>query len=145
MILDGTITAAQMAAVAVCSKRSVKAIRSNLRHFNATKAPANGGGRRRSITPPMLDALREHLFEKPGLYQEEMALFLWDEFGALVSTHSISRTLKAVGWSKKVARQIAREQNTDLRDFYLYNLTQFRSYHLVFIDESGCDKRIGFR
>ncbi len=53
--------------------------------------------------------------------------------------------MKAVGWSKKVARQIAREQNADLHDFYLYNLTQFCSYHLVFIDESGCDKRIGFR
>jgi transposase len=145
MILDGTLTAAQMATVAGCSKRSVKAIRSNLRHFHSTKAPANGGGRRRSITPPMLGALRERLLEKPGLYQEEMALFLWDEFGVLISTHNISGTLRAVGWSKKVARQIAREQNADLRDFYLYNLTQFRSYYLVFIDESGCDKRIGFR
>jgi hypothetical protein len=88
MIVDGTLTAAQMAAVAVCSKLSVKAIRSNLCHFNTTKAPANGGGRRRSITPPMLDALREHLLEKPGLYQEEMALFLWDEFGVHISTHA---------------------------------------------------------
>ena len=65
-----------------------------------------------------------------------MAFFLWDEFGTLVSTHSFSRTLKAAGWSRKVARQIAREQNANLRDFYLHN---------VFIDESGCDKRIGFR
>lgn len=145
MIVDGSLTAAQMATAAGCSMRSVKAIRSNLRHFDSTTAPANGGGRRRSITPPMLDALREHLLEKPGLYQEEMALFLWDEFGVLVTTHSISRTLKAAGWSKKVARQIAREQSAELRDFYLYNLTQFQSYHLVFIDESGCDKRIGFR
>ena len=27
----------------------------------------------------------------------------------------------------------------------MHNLTEFQSYHLVFIDESGCDKRIGFR
>jgi hypothetical protein len=74
MILDGTLTAAQMATAAGCSTRSVKAIRSNVCHFNATRAPANGGGRRRSITPPMLDALREHLLEKPGLNQEEMDL-----------------------------------------------------------------------
>jgi transposase len=131
MILDGTLTAAQMATVTDCSKRSVKAIRSNLRHFHSIKATANGGGTRRSITPPMLDALREHLLEKPGLYQEEMALFLWDEFSVLVSTHSISRTLRALGWSKKVARQIAREQNADLRNFYLYKLTQFQSYHTL--------------
>jgi hypothetical protein len=30
-------------------------------------------------------------------------------------------------------------------EFHLHNLMQFQSYHLVFIDESGCDKRIGFR
>jgi hypothetical protein len=93
----------------------------------------------------MLEALCDHLLEKPGLYLEEMAVFLWDEFEVHVSTFSISRTLKDIGWSKKAARQIAQEQNADLRDYYLYNLTQFQSYHLVFIDESGCDKCIGFR
>jgi hypothetical protein len=67
----------------------------------------------------MLGALCEHLLEKPGLYQEEMVVFLWDEFDVLVSTFSISRSLKAAGWSKKAARQIAAEQNADLRDFYL--------------------------
>jgi hypothetical protein len=145
MILDGTLTAGQMATNAGCSERSIKAINSNLRHFSSTRAPPNGVGRPRSVTPLMLGALCDHLLEKPGLYQEEMAVFLWDEFDVLVSTFSISRSLKATGWSKKAARQIAKEQNAELRDFYLYNLTQFHSYHLVFIDESGCDKRIGFR
>jgi hypothetical protein len=83
--------------------------------------------------------------EKPGLYHGEMVVFLWDEFDVLVSTFSISRSLKAAGWSKKAARQIAREQNVELQDFYIHNLTQFHSHQLVFIDESGCDKRIGFR
>jgi hypothetical protein len=68
MIVDGALTAAQMATVATCSTRSVKAIKSNLRYFRTTNAPAKGGGRRRLITPPMLDALLEHLLEKPGLY-----------------------------------------------------------------------------
>lgn len=145
MILARSLSTAQMAKVAGCSERSIKAIRSNLRCFGSTRAPANGGGRRRAITSPMLEALCGHLLEKPGLYLEEMAVFLWDEFEVHVSTFSISRTLKDIGWSKKAARQIAQEQNADLRDFYLYNLTQFQSSHLVFIDESGCDKRIGFR
>jgi hypothetical protein len=26
-----------------------------------------------------------------------------------------------------------------------HNLSEFESYHLVYIDESGCDKRIGYR
>ncbi|EPE34232.1 hypothetical protein GLAREA_07245 [Glarea lozoyensis ATCC 20868] len=62
-----------------------------------------------------------------------------------MSTSSISRALKARNWSKKAARRVAREQSPDLRDFYLRNLSAFRSYHLVYINESRCDKLIGFR
>jgi Winged helix-turn helix len=68
-----------------------------------------------------------------------MSIFLYDEFDVLVTTSSISRALALAGWSKKAARRVAKERNADLRDFYLYNLLVFRSYHLVYIDESGSD------
>jgi transposase len=145
MILSKSLTTTQMAEAAGCSERSVRAIRSNLQCFGTTKAPANGGGRPRSITPPMLEALREHLLEKPGLYLDEMMVFLWDEFEVLVTKFSISRALASIKWSKKVARQVAKERNADLRDYYLHSLSEFHSYHLIYIDESGCDKRVGFR
>jgi hypothetical protein len=45
----------------------------------------------------MIEALREHLRVKPGLYLDEMAVFLYDEFGILLSTSGISRTLKSIG------------------------------------------------
>src|SRR6202021_2160860 len=35
--------------------------------------------------------------------------------------------------------------NADLRDLNLYNTSHIRSWQYVFVDESGCDKRIGFR
>ena len=91
----------------------------------------------------MLDALCERLLEKPRLYQDETAVFLFDEFNVLVPTSTISSALAC--WTKKATRHVAKERNADLRDFYLYNLSAFRLYHLVFVDESGCDKRIGFR
>ena len=84
----------------------------------------------------------EHLLENSELYQDEMAVFLWDEFGALVSTFSVGRALASVGWPKKATRRVTKERNEELRDFYLYNLSSFRSYHLVYVDESRCDKRI---
>lgn len=93
----------------------------------------------------MLDALQEYLLEKPGSYQEEVVLFLHNEFLILVSASCISRALKSIKWTKKKARYIAAERNADLRDYYLHNLSDFRSYHLVYVDESGCDKRIGVR
>jgi transposase len=145
MILSGTLKQTEIAAAARCSERGIQRIARNLRHFGKTKAPSNGVGRRRRITPQMLDALREHLLEKPGLFQDEMVIFLYDEFSVLVTIPNISRALKSIGWSKKVTRHIAKEQNSDLRDYYLHSLSEFRSYHLVYVDESGCDKRIGFR
>jgi len=74
-----------------------------------------------------------------------MAIFLYDEFEAIVITPTISRALALTGWSKKAIRRVTKERNVDLRDFYLHNLSEFRSYHLVYIDESGYDNRIGFR
>jgi transposase len=128
-----------------CSTRSVQTIRSNLRCFGTTKALPNGVGRRRTIIPPMLSALLEELIQKPELYQDEMAIFLYDKFEAVVTTSTISRALASAGWSKKAARRVVKERNADLRDFYLHNLSEFRLYYLVYIDESGCNNRIGFR
>jgi transposase len=70
---------------------------------------------------------------------------LQDEFDILTSTASIKRALSHIGWTKKKAQQKAKEQNPNLRDFYLNKLSEFNSYHLVYVDESGCDKRAGFR
>ena len=115
MILSKSLTPG-IAEAAGCSERSVRAIRSNLRHYGTTKAPPNGVGRPRSITPPMLAALCERLLEKPELYQDEMAVFLWDEFHVLVTPFSIGRALASIGWSKKAARRVAKERNADLRE-----------------------------
>ncbi|KAK1838905.1 TPR domain-containing protein [Colletotrichum chrysophilum] len=72
-----------------------------------------------------------------------MIIFLSDEFDTLVTASSVSCALASAGRSKKVARRVAQERNADLRDFYLHDLSAFRSYHLIFVDESGCDKRAG--
>lgn len=134
-----------MADTAECSERTIKYIRRNLRLFGNVHAPPNRVGRRRSLTPLMLEALYDHLLEKPGLYLDEMAIFLWDEFQTLATTSSIWRALRHKGWSKRTAQQKAKEQSAELRGIYLHNLSEFESYHLVYVDESGCDKRIGFR
>lgn len=62
----------------------------------------------------MLDALRERLLEKPGLYQDEMAVFLYDEFGIHVTTSTIGSALASAGWTKKATRHVAKERNADL-------------------------------
>jgi hypothetical protein len=101
MLSSGLFTNAEIATAANCSTRGVGRIWSNIRYYSAPQAPRNGGGRKQSITPAMLDALCDHLLEKPGLYQSEMILFLLDEFDVLVTASSIGRTLRSRGWTKK--------------------------------------------
>ena len=81
MILSKSLTASQMAKAAECSKRSIIInISNNLRQFGNVRAPLTRVGRRRTVTPPMIEALCDRLLEKPGLYVDEMAIFLWGEF-----------------------------------------------------------------
>lgn len=134
-----------MAQAAGCSKRAILRIRSNLRLFGTIKAPPIKAGRPRSITPVMLEALCDHLLEKPDSYLSEMELFFLDEFDVSIPKSTISDALHRIGWTKKNARQKAKERNADLRDDYSHLISEFCSYHLVYVDESGCDKRIGFR
>lgn len=145
IIRSRSLTDRQIAEVVGCSERAVRRIRSNLRHFQTTRAPHNGGGRPASITPPMLSALSAHLLENPTLYQDEMAAFVNAEFGTPVSKFAVARALETMGWSKKKTRRVAEERNADLRDFHFRRLSEFSSYHLVYVDESGCDKRVGFK
>jgi len=145
MIQSQSLTTSQMADAAECSEQTIKYIRRNLRQFRGVHAPLNRISWRRSITPPLLEALCDRLLEKPAIYLNEMAIFLWDEFQMLVTTSCIRRTLAFKGWSKKTTWQRTKEQNAELQESYPHNISEFESYHLVYVDESGCDKRIGFR
>jgi transposase len=42
-------------------------------------------------------------------------------------------------------QQKAKEQNPDLRDEYRHDISEYHSYQLVYVDESGCDRRTGIR
>jgi len=64
----------------------------------------------------MLDALCEHLLVKLWEYQDELALWLWEEFGVHITVSSVSRALDSIHWTKKTMRRIAKQRNADLRD-----------------------------
>jgi hypothetical protein len=88
MIKSDKLTTSQIASTAEYSRQSVYCIRSNLNQFKSARAPPIRAGQQRIITPPMLEALCDHLLGKPTSYLDEMAVFLWDEFDILVTTSS---------------------------------------------------------
>jgi transposase len=134
-----------IAKIADCSDRAVRRIRSNLLLFGSTKAPSNGAGRPKTITPPMLTALYDQLSIDPCMHLSDMAAFLRKEFDVDVTRFSIRRALRDSKWSKKVTQNVARERNPDLRDEYVHEISSLRPDQLVFIDETGLDKSIGIR
>lgn len=97
MITSRSLTTSQMAEAAGCSKRSIITISPNLRMFGDVRAPLIPGGRPRVITPVMLEALCDHLLEKPDLYLDEMAEFLYDEFDVLMS-HVYYQSGPSIAW-----------------------------------------------
>jgi transposase len=145
MLAVGRLKPRQIAKSIPCTTRTVETHRANYRRFGTTTAPRNRGGRRRSITPYMLEAVCELLDKQNDLYLDEIADFLLVEYENLVSLPTISRALKSRGLSKKIPRRRAGEQCQDLRDAYQYKLSFLDPEKLVFIDESGCDRRGGFR
>lgn len=118
--------------------------------FGSVRAPPNKGGRPRSLTPIMVKALCNHLLEKPHLYLDEMAIFLWDEFQVQATTSSISRALKRERWSKKTAKYKARAKCRStwcLCSFYirleLIPPALFMWMNLVASKESGSEEQAG--
>lgn len=122
LILGKSLNTSQIDEAAECSKRSIINTHNNRHQFGNVRAPPTHVRQRRSITPLMLEAICDRLLKKPRLYVDEMALFLWDEFHIQVTNSGLEQAFTSACWSKKVARQRAKEYNANLRGFYLHNL-----------------------
>jgi len=96
MIHSKSLKANKIAAVASCSKRSICAINKNLCCFGSTKAPSNSGGRPRSITPLMLDALCKYLEKDLSKYLYKIVNFLQTKFKVSITTSSVRRALDSI-------------------------------------------------
>jgi len=109
--------------------------------------PSRRTGPDPKITPTMQNALRHQLAKDSDMTRREMVDFIRDKFEEDISVANISRTLKKHKMTFKVMRRVAEQQKPELRHFYQYRLKMLgcRSYHLVFIDESGIDKPCMFR
>ncbi|KAI7762675.1 hypothetical protein LZL87_014163 [Fusarium oxysporum] len=138
-------TTKQIAQAISCNPRTVRKAKARYRLFESTKAPPNRVGRYKKVTPYKRDALLSNLADHPTTDRSEMVTFLRDEFEDDVSLSTISRSLKDARWTRKNCHPVAQQRNPKLRDLYLYKLSRYKSYQMIFIDESGADRRVGYR
>ncbi|KAJ6064289.1 hypothetical protein N7499_012969 [Penicillium canescens] len=78
MLLGKSLTTAHITDATECSPRSITTIRNNLWQRGDTTALSIQAGRLR-MTPLILEAPCDYVLGKPGLFLEEMAIFLSDE------------------------------------------------------------------
>lgn len=130
-----------------CTTRAVRRARLTHSRFGTTTVPSSRTSPDPTITPVIRDALCSQLIKEPDMVRREMITFIRDKFGEDVSVTSITRALQANRMTWKTMRRVAQQQRPELRHFYQYRLKMAgcRSYHLVFIDESGIDKPCVFR
>jgi hypothetical protein len=128
---------------ASCSVRAVQRIR--LQQFEMPTPRTNRVGRRSCVTPHMRKSLCDRLIKRPYLYRCEMADFLYRRFRKRISERSIGRHLRSIDWTRKTIHRIVQQRDADLRDHYLHRISKYESPQLIFVDESGCDGRAGYR
>lgn len=102
LLLSGIYSNKDIARVVRCSTRAIREHCRKLRVFGSISGVSTiAAGRDPILSKTIIAALICYLCEKPDVYLDEMAWFIWDEFQIVVSTSTISRTLRRVGWSKK--------------------------------------------
>jgi hypothetical protein len=134
-----------IASEASCSMHAVQRIRLKRQQFEMPNPRTNRVGRCSCITLPMRKALYNILIEQPYLYRCEIADFLYRRFCKRILERSIGRTLRSISWTRTTIYCIVQQQDAELRDYYLYRISQYKSYQLVFVDKSGCNRRAGYR
>lgn len=103
-------------------------------------------GRPRKLLPIHRARLREYLTGRPQAYLEEVRDWLYDEFDLIVSLTLVSRELKGMRWSRKIATKRAAEQSDALRRVFQARIqTNYTAAQVVALDESACNERTGDR
>ena len=66
-------------------------------------------------------------------------------FGVHVSAATICRTLRFMGCTRQAIRQIALQQSEVLRAQFMAMVSMYDPRMLIWLDESGCDRRHSMR
>ena len=81
------------------------------------------------------------ILENTGIYLHEIQDKLLAMFGVTVSAATICRTLKFMGCTRQVVQHIALQRRDDLRAKFMAEVSVYDPSMLIWVDESGCDRR----
>lgn len=102
-------------------------------------------GRPRRLHKAARDSLIEYLQQHPWSYQDELSMFLEEEWSLTVSQPTISRLLKEHRISQKKGQRVGHTQSRQLRVAWQASMLDFTAEQLIFVDESIFKQQTGWR
>ena len=84
------------------------------------------------------------ILESPGIYLYEVQRELHDH-GIDVSTSTICRTLRFMGCTRQRIQRVALQRSDECRARFMAEISMYDPSMLVWIDETGCDRRNSLR
>ena len=85
------------------------------------------------------------VLDNPGIYLWEIQQMLLSMFTLDVSPSALCTFLKKSNFSRKKMQLVAAQQDQDLRSTFVSDVSIYRRKFLIFIDETGCDRRNAYR
>ena len=124
---------------------SVHNIRRDIRLYGISARPPRPplGGRPYAASSTVMRSLEDYILRNPWVYQDEIAGFLWQEWGLDVHQSTVSRMLRRMRFSRKVARRVSYHQLMLLRAEWVAITHNFLPQQCVFVDESAFNERTG--
>ena len=135
------MTTSQIGDVLFMSERSVQRYLAIFRTTGSVdpKKPKPGPGE--LLTELEQFSILRYLIHSPKLQLQEVQEKLFQETGMWVSTSTICRTIKKRGFTRKKVQYIALQQSEVSRAKYMAKVSVFDPKMLIWIDETGSDRR----
>ena len=145
--IDAGLTNTQILLQTGVSRDCTARRRHNLQQWGYPYAPpCVVRGRPSTLSNAHRRKLIEYLSGRPHAYLEKIRDWLLEEFNVSISVSSISRELKKMKWSRKVATKKAIEQSDPLRRVFQARVqTHYTAEQIIAIDESACNERTSDR
>lgn len=99
----------------------------------------------RKLSEPEELILLQLFLRNPGIFLREVQEQLCSVTGKWVNCSTVCRTAKRLGLTRQKIKKVAMQQSDILRAQYMAEIEAFDADMLVFIDETGCDKRNSIR
>ena len=87
----------------------------------------------------------EAVLDRPAIHLYEVQRLVEQTTGTSISESAICRFLHKNNFSHKKLQRVARQRSEDLRAQFYSDCSLYSPEMLVFIDETGCDRRHGMR